>query len=67
MAKLLKIRRRHLDLLGEKRLQDGEEHVEESSGLADVDFPEPERKSLLKIPVNSWLRNRRGKKNALRE
>ena len=38
----------HLDLLGEERLQDGEKHVEESSSLADVDFPEPQREPLLK-------------------
>ena len=47
MARLLKITRHHLDLLGEKRLQNSKEHVEESPGLANVDFPEPKRKSVL--------------------
>ena len=38
----------HPDLLGEKRLENGEEHVEEPARLADVDLPEPEGKPILK-------------------
>ena len=45
----------HPDLLGEERLEDGEEHVEEPARLADVDLPEPEGKPLLQIQINTIL------------
>ena len=38
----------HPDLLGEKRLENGEEHVEEPARLADVNLPKPEGKPILK-------------------
>ena len=47
MIKDLTLLINYLELLGEKRLQDGVKHVEESRRAADVNFPEPKGESLL--------------------